>query len=331
MTAGLLPAVVLLVTAALAGTSGEEITRFADPAIVESSGLVAQGGRFLTVNDSGDVGRVFVVDATTGRTLRALAWAPDPIDVEALAPAEGDAVWVGDIGDNLAVRDSAQLALVPLDGSAASVYAVRYPGGPADAETLLRHPDTGQLFVITKSVFGGRVLAAPAEMASAPASGPALVLEDLGSVAGLATDGAFFPDGRHLIVRNYTRAFVYAFPTLDLVGGFDLPDQEQGEGLAAAGPDSVFLSSEGVAAPILRVTLPAQVRADMRATVGSEAPAVPEQTGNPPAAPSDPPPSPTAASTETASARGVLRTVWLLIGAGVCGVVLLNVSLRRRR
>jgi hypothetical protein len=328
VTGGLLPAVGLSVAAALAALSGEEVTRFADHAIVESSGLVAQGDRFLTVNDSGDTGRVFVVDARTGRTLRTVNWTPDPVDVEALAPAAGDAVWVGDIGDNLADRESVQLALVPFDGSAVSVYAVRYPDGPADAETLLRHPDTGQLFVVTKSVFGGRLLAAPNDLAQAPAPGPPRVLEDLGSVAGLVTDGAFFPDGRHLIVRNYTRAFVYAFPTLDPVGAFDLPDQEQGEGLAVAGPDTVYLSSEGVAAPILRLSLPEQLRADLQAPTDPEAPAVPEQTASPPAAPL---PSPGAAAAETSSGRGVPRTAWLLLGAGVCGGGLLVAGLRRRR
>ena len=37
---------------------------FQDPEIVESSALVATGDLFLTVNDSGDSGRVFVVDGS---------------------------------------------------------------------------------------------------------------------------------------------------------------------------------------------------------------------------------------------------------------------------
>lgn len=330
MSGGSLPTAVLLVAVALAGSSGEEIARFVDPEIVESSGLVVLGDNLLTVNDSGDTGRVFVVDAATGRTVREIAWTPDPVDVEALAPADGHAVWVGDIGDNLADRDSVQLALVPLDGSAASKYAVRYPDGPADAETLLRHPGTGQLFIVTKSVFGGRVLAAPTSIGRDQPTNQSTVLQALGSVAGLATDGAFFPDGRHLIVRNYTRAFVYAFPTLDLVGAFELPDQEQGEGLAVAGPDNVYLTSEGVAAPILLVTLPAQLRDAMRVvTSGSEVPTDPEQTGSP----KDPAPNPSAARSpaETSTDRGVPRASWLLIGAGVCGAALLAAGLRRRR
>lgn len=314
MTTGWLLPAAILCGGVLAGSAGEEVTRFADPLIVESSGLVALGDTFLTANDSGDSGRVFVVDRATGRTVREVVWAADPIDVEALAPAANDAVWVGDIGDNSAKRDHVQLARVMLDGSAAQVYAVRYPGGPVDAETLLHHPGTGQLFVVTKSVFGGRVLAAPTTLTEAPASEQATILRDLGSVAGLATDGAFFPDGRHLVVRNYTRAFVYSFPTLDLVGAFDLPEQEQGEGLAIAGPDSLYLSSEGVAAPVLRVRLPAQVRAAMQSAISVPAP--PEAPSAPPAEPTPDP--------------GLPGSQWLLVAVGVTGAVLVALRLRRR-
>ena len=48
----------------------------------------------------------------------------------------------------------------------------------------------------------------------------------------IATDGAFFPDGRHLVVRDYGRAVVYAFPVLEAVAEVDLPEQQQGEGIA---------------------------------------------------------------------------------------------------
>ena len=46
----------------------------------------------------------------------------------------------------------------------------------------------------------------------------------------IATDGAFFPDGQHFVVRNYAVAAVYAFPSLEKVDQFQLPDQQQGEG-----------------------------------------------------------------------------------------------------
>ena len=78
---------------------GEEVCRFQDPQIVESSGLVARDGLFVTVNDSGDSGRLFVVDAQTCRTVGGTNWSDEVEDVEALAPVP-DGVLVGDIGDN---------------------------------------------------------------------------------------------------------------------------------------------------------------------------------------------------------------------------------------
>ena len=46
---------------------------------------------------------------------------------------------------------------------------------------------------------------------------------ELGAVLPLATDGAFFPDGRHLVLRNYGQAVIYAFPSLEPVADLDLP------------------------------------------------------------------------------------------------------------
>ena len=59
----------------------------------------------MTTNDSGDTGRVFVVDPATCRTVGVTTWGGEAEDVEALASA-GDGMLVGDIGDNTAARDS---------------------------------------------------------------------------------------------------------------------------------------------------------------------------------------------------------------------------------
>ena len=227
-------AVPFLVGAALAPADADRdvVFRFADPAIVESSGLTAAGGLVTTVNDSGDSARVFTVDAASGRTVGVTTWDGEATDVEALAPAGDGEVWVGDIGDNAAARDEVTVTRVPVGRGDRSVagesFRLVYPDGPADAEALLAHPRTGRLFVVTKGVFGGEVYAAPSALrADAPNR-----LRLLGDAPGIVTDGAFFPDGRHLLLRNYGRAFVLSFPSLDLVGGFDLPAQKQGEGIA---------------------------------------------------------------------------------------------------
>ena len=174
---------------------------FADPAIVESSGLVVRDGLFVTVNDSGDRGRVFVVDRS-GATVGTTSWAEAPEDVEALAPAGPGSVWVGDIGDNGASRDSIEVLRVPYGRGDRTVepttYTLVYPDGAHDAETLLAHPRTGQLFVITKNLFGGTVYAAPRELSTGHPNRLRAVADSL----AIVTDGAFLPDGRHYLVRD---------------------------------------------------------------------------------------------------------------------------------
>jgi hypothetical protein len=246
--------------AAPAPDEGRVAFRFQDPAIVEASGLVVQDGLFLTTNDSGDTGRVFVVDPDTGRTSGVTTWASEPEDVEALAPAGAGEVWVGDIGDNLEERDSIRVTRVPVgagdrDESGTS-YDLVLPGPARDAESLLSHPESGRLFVATKEIFGAALFAAPTELSPDRPNR----MKRLGPALTFATDGAFFPDGRHLVIRNYAQAVVYTFPGLERVASLALPDQQQGEAIAVAEGDRVFVTSEGRRQAVMEVRLPKSVR-----------------------------------------------------------------------
>jgi hypothetical protein len=297
-----------------------------DARITESSGLVALGGgRFVTTNDSGDTGRVFTLDEH-GRTIGVTTWAgqdgESATDVEALAPAGDDAVWVGDTGDNRASRDSVQLTRVPVgNGDRESdnpVYDLVYPDGAHDAETLLAGPD-GRLYLVTKGFLGGTVYAAPATLDPTRPNrlrqvGPT------GAILPMATDGAFLPDGDHVLVRGYASAAVYAFPSLDRVDSLPLPSQQQGEGLAVAPDGTVLLSSEGVRAPVLAlppVTIPA--------------------TGAAAAGPTGAPtPTPTPSTTRDASEREraveeTHRSWWPWALGGVVGALAVGVLLRSLR
>lgn len=231
---------------------------FADPAIVESSGLVVRDGLFLTTNDSGDGGRVFVVDGS-GETVGTTSWADDPEDVEALAPAGPGAVWVGDIGDNPESRESIEVLRVPYGRADRVVdpeaYRLVYPDGAHDAESLLAHPRTGQLFVVSKDIFGGTVYAAPRRLSPDRPNRLHAVTDSL----SFATDGSFFPDGRHYVLRDYGAAAVYTFPAHEKVASFGLPDQQQGEGIAVASDGSVHISTEGQFTDVLDVELPPPV------------------------------------------------------------------------
>ncbi len=71
-----------------------------DARITEASSLVDLGSMWVTANDSGDGGRLFVVSPVSGRTIGIVRFRVPVRDVEALAPAGVSSVWVGDIGDN---------------------------------------------------------------------------------------------------------------------------------------------------------------------------------------------------------------------------------------
>jgi len=85
-------------------------------------------------------------------------------------------------------------------------------------------------------------------------------------VAGISltpTDGAFFPDGKHVILRGYGSADVYTFPGFQLLGGFPLPAQPQGESLSIGPGGRIRVGSEGVRQPVLRIRLPDPLAAKM--------------------------------------------------------------------
>jgi len=310
----------------------DPVFRFQDRAIVESSGLaVLPDGRFVTANDSGDEARVFTVDPATGRTVGVTRWEGEADDVEALAPAGPDAVWVGDIGDNNEERATVTAVRVPVGEGDREVRGervmLRYPTGPANAEALLAHPLDGQLVVVTKDVFGGTVHVAP----ESTAPGDTVTLEERGAVIPVVTDGAFFPDGRHLVLRNYGIAMVYGWPDLEPVGRVDIPPQQQGEGIAVDADNRVYVSSEGMRSPVLEVELPPRLAA---AVAGAEPEEPEEPEDSETASPSDEPTSETRGSEDLPADEDGWRsdpTRWFIFsGLIVLGLVVLVRWLRRR-
>jgi hypothetical protein len=301
------------------GPHGTQVFTFDDRAIVEGSSLVVDDGLFMTANDSRDTGRIFSVDRT-GRTVGVTHWSDHPLDTEALAPGGHGFVWVGDIGDNLGRRSSVEVARVPVGAGDRTVhpatYRLTYPDGATDAETLLRDPGSGRLYVASKNVFGGVLYAVPEHLDASRTNR----MHPIGRVLPEATDGSFFPDGRHLIVRNYATAVVYDWPSLQPLGSFPLPRQPQGEGIAVAEDGTVYLSSEGEHSAVLEVTLPPAIQDAVRAQV-SEAPSTATpSTSHGSSQPTDP-----------AEAEPTSRDAWPWLAGGLVAVVALVVLLRALR
>jgi hypothetical protein len=247
----------------------EVALRIADPRIVESSGLAASRrhhGLLWTHNDSGDAARLFGI----GRDGRVLATVRlggvEARDWEAMAAGRDHrgrpALFVGDIGDNQGlwpsvtvyrVAEPARLgdATVPVER-----YRLRYADGPRDAEALLVDPRSNRLYVASKALDGGVLYRAPAELRTDRVN----LLRRVAAVPALVTDGAFSPNGRTFVLRDYQDAHVYAAPGR-LLERLPLPPQPQGESVtfSADGAD-LLAGTEGPASEVWRVPVPASAR-----------------------------------------------------------------------
>jgi hypothetical protein len=253
-----------------------------DPRISESSGLVASpthDGLVWTVNDSGHTASVFGVSLASGRTVAVLRLThTDARDWETMTagrlPDGTGVLWIGDTGDNSAIRTSVVLRLVreprrlPRAGGTVDVapvsLRVRYPDGPKDVEALVLTRD-GRLLLVTKELFVGTVYEVPRHAVAAALSGTSVTkpvtVRNVGGVRqSLVTDGASLPDGR-IVLRGYVDAVVYTDRTrsdrgLQATQRVALPPQNLGETLTVIDSGAALLvGSEGVKQPLWLVPL----------------------------------------------------------------------------
>lgn len=270
---------------AAAGYSEPEVIgRLRDERITESSGLVASrahAGVLWTHNDSGDGPYLYAIDMK-GKTLgRWEVTGAEAFDWEDLAIGPDDELFIGDIGDNTSSRSSVTVYRVPEpdpglgDGSLgdrssgdgntepARAMTVTYPRGPRDAETLMVHPVTGDLFMVTKDFSGKAVVF----LARAPL-GEEVLLEKLGPLDipanfGGVTAGDIAISGDRVVLATYVEAFELVIA--DRETGFDsIWDTEpiaidvgaraQGEAIAyGADGTSILTTSEGARSPLVEV------------------------------------------------------------------------------
>ena len=260
--------IVLLVVVLIGSVTGrsdgataqpEVVSTLSDGRINESSGLVISPDdpdRAYTINDSGGAPVVYAVSVSTGRTLGAATVDADLVDTEALSIDRDGTLWIADTGDNNSKRDDVALYSLPevANGSttvSARRFAITYPGGPLDVEALAIDPTSGAKFLISKGLFGGTVFSLPDGLREdQPNEAETLA----GDIPGLVTDASFTPDGRFVVARDYTEAYVLDPVTWEIVTSFDLPPVDQGETLAVeAGGRSFLIGSEGTASPLIRV------------------------------------------------------------------------------
>ena len=235
-----------------------------DPRLPEISGLAGAGETMLAMNDGGDQAEVYALDGACA--VGDVRTAPiDPYDPEDLALAADGTVWLADIGDNNAARETVALIGLRPDGSS-TLTRLTYPDGPHDAEALLLAPD-GTPYLVTKEVLGASSVYRPDAALSDGATVPMSRVLGLGFTltgtpggpvgrAGqlLVTGGAVSADGQRLALRTYTDAYVWPLSGSDVAGALAgppvrvaLPEAPQGEAIAfAANNRDLLVAGEGV-------------------------------------------------------------------------------------
>ena len=279
-----------------------------DTRITESSGLAAdpEAGGYWTVNDSGDSAVAYALN-TSGRVVGTLEYRAEPIDVEAVAVHDGR-LYVADIGDNLADRDS--VTVYYFDNASPDdqtvnyhAYDFTYPDGPHDAETLLVDA-SGRLFVVTKDAVGA-VYAAPRQ----PKRAGTNELTKVGEAPGAVTDGTFLPDGKRIALLTYGSIVVLDAESFETVGQADIPPQAQPESLAVSLSEaSLLVGSEGERSKVYAIPIPKEKKAT--------------PTPTPTESDSDPDPEPSEEASGVSSAGRSRAGTLLALGlAGMVAVV----------
>jgi hypothetical protein len=267
-----------------------------DPRIIESSGIAASrrvNGVFWTHNDSGDGPYLFAIDRK-GRTL-ARYTVPEATNVDwediALGPGPDGkpAIYIGDIGDNNRGRKECVVYRVPeplvdttkfmqeRKTAEPDRFIYHYPDGPHDCETLMVHPTTHAIFVVTKEASGvSGVYTFPMPLrpndtvtlrriGTMTFATRLLTGTKFGQFEGMATGGDISPDGRRLVVRTYMLADEWDIKpgqsVADAIKGKPretlLPLSKQGEGICYRLDGRAWLTtSEGANSPLFEILLP---------------------------------------------------------------------------
>lgn len=265
-----------------------------DRAIKESSGVVASRrnpGLFWTHNDSGDGPFVYAFDRA-GRSRGTWhvegASARDWEDIAAGPGPESGLTYLyaGDIGDNEAKRetvvvyrfpepearpeDASTTGANPRATAPAEAIRLKYPDGPHNAEALLVHPTSGDLYIVSKTPDGAGVykLAAPFNAEGVKTLERVAVLRGPDFFGTLITGGDISPDGRRLVLCDYAQGYELTLPE----GSKNFDDvwrqtpvvvplgwRRQGESVCYRLDGAALLAtSEGTPTPLVEVVLPSK-------------------------------------------------------------------------
>lgn len=225
-------------------------------------------GMVWVFNDEHDeTKQVWCIDLHTGKKFS--TYAPsghNRVDPEAIRRHPDGRLFLGDIGDNNATRDFVRLFATPEPAGGgdhgilgSTEYRLVYPIGSKNAETLLIHPFTGEILIITKGNPGGQghVISFGTELQPAPAINHGTVIKS-GLPAGIS-DGTHTLDGKNVLLRiaGEKPTWMMDANTWHKVTEIPTHAMPKSEAITVEPAGCSFLTtSEGFHQPIYRVMLP---------------------------------------------------------------------------
>lgn len=257
-----------------------QVGAFADPQLREASGSVpsaSEPGVFWSQNDSGNDAVLFAYDSAGTSRGRVVVTGAKNTDWEAIAPGPcptGRCLYIGDIGDNFAVRRDVSVLRVPEPSTAEGRTArpqrlrVQYAGGARDVEAMWIAPDSSiwfaskrpakdvagrarpsRLFRVSSPDWSGRRTARAELVDSLPIVPVGSISRDWVTDAALSPAG---PDGRRrLAVLTYGSVYIFdadpdtGRPGAPLARCAVPPGETQTEGISWLPDGRVLLVTEG--------------------------------------------------------------------------------------
>ena len=213
----------------------ERVATLEDKRITESSGIIAgidQPSVFWTLNDSGGEPCLFAITIAGKTRAKVRLKEAANFDWEAITIGRSQTgsaqIFVGDIGDNFHLRPTIHIYQIPepalpaeadadkeVETAPPQLWHASYPDGPRNSESLLMHPTSGRLYVISKSDAGHSALYAfPPKLVPEKA----MMLEKIADVelpsrvrigkrpkdASQVSDACFSPSGDRIAIATYS-------------------------------------------------------------------------------------------------------------------------------
>ncbi len=266
----------------------EVVGKIGSSEITESSGLAASRCNedvFWTHNDSKNDPLIFALDKEGGRLGTWKVEGAENIDWEDMAAFKDKSgecyLFIGDIGNNarfrssltvyrvkeprISKKDSSSSEKDPLKSDRAAPITLSFPDFPFNSETLLVHPKTEDIYIVSK-MFSGSAAVYKLPAASRNGKNVLVKVADFSVPAipgGLFTGGEISSDGRRVILCDYYNGYEISLPdpALDFDEIWkeeptiiDLGKREQGEAICySVDMSAVFATSEKKNSPFIKV------------------------------------------------------------------------------